>query len=81
MEARFSIVFFNTLCESYRTFLRFKQMMKTLPIKFYNRLDRLVIVHPSFAVRSIQWLSFGALNYLLYQHFVFANRYRSFYEV
>jgi hypothetical protein len=75
VETRYQLVYFNTMCSNYKTFLMFKQMFKTLPIKFYNRLDHIIVVHPNFAIRSVQWLSFGMLNYLLSNYIVLADKY------
>lgn len=38
VETRYHIVYFNSVCCGYKGFLKFKQMFKTLPIKFYAKL-------------------------------------------
>lgn len=75
VELRYHLVFFNSVCCDYKNFLKFKQMFKTLPLKFYTKLESIVIVHPNFAIRALQWLSFGTLNSMLSKYVVLAQKY------
>lgn len=62
MNGNYSILFFNTLCEGYEAFVSFKNMIKRLPEKFFQKLNNVFIVHPEKSVSLIQWLSFGVVN-------------------
>lgn len=75
VELRYHLVYFNSVCCGYKGFLKFKQMFKTLPLKFYAKLERIIVVHPNFAIRSLQWLSFGTLNHLIGKYVVLAAKY------
>lgn len=74
VESRYSLVYFNSVCCDYKGFLKFKQMVKTLPLKFYAKLDHIIVVQPSFAIRALQWLSFGTLNNLVGKYIVLVGK-------
>lgn len=61
---KYSVVFFNCLCNSNDSFSAFKSMYKTLPIMYYSKLEKIYVVSPSLSVKSLDWIVFGRLNKL-----------------
>lgn len=74
MEKKYSFIYFNTLCSGYQNFVNFKNMLKSLPLKYFIKLDKIIVVHPNLALRSLQLISFGTLNNFIAKCLIFVDR-------
>lgn len=62
---KFTILFYNSLCGG-SAYSSFKQMYKTLPLKYFDNLKRLIVVQAGAMNRLSAWISTGTLNNYLY---------------
>jgi hypothetical protein len=56
------IVYFNSNANSYENYMNFRGIYRTFPLKYFIGLKKLIIVHPSFAIKALDWFVSGAIN-------------------
>lgn len=58
-------MYFNTCC-GYSNYSTFKNILRTLPLKYFVNLKKIVIVDPSFTIKALEWFVTGAINNTIY---------------
>ena len=61
-QLRFSIVYFNNQCNSYMQYIAFRGIYRSLPLKYFQNLKRLIVVNPGIAVQTLEWIVLGTIN-------------------
>lgn len=55
-------MYFNSNNDSYSAYMNFRGIYRTLPLKYFLGLRKFIIVHPSFAIKAVDWFVNGTIN-------------------
>lgn len=58
----FVIVYFNSNADSYTSYSTFRNIYRSFPIKYFIDLKAVLVVHPSFAIKALDWMVSGTVN-------------------
>jgi hypothetical protein len=58
----FVIVYFNSNADSYTSYSTFRNIYRSFPLKYFLGLRAVLVVHPSFAIKALDWMVSGPLN-------------------
>lgn len=61
-EFSFTLVYFNTFCESSSRYDDFRNILRSMTPGFILALKNLVVVHPTLRVKTLDWIVFGTVN-------------------
>lgn len=61
-DGGFVIVYFNSNSDSYGAYINFRALYRTFPLKYFTGLRKFIIVHPSFAIKAVEWFVSGTIN-------------------
>lgn len=56
------IVYFNSNADSYTSYSTFRNIYRSFPLKYFLGLKRVLVVHPSFAIKAADWMVSGIIN-------------------
>ena len=66
-------MYFNTCCDSYANYSAFRNIYRSLPLKYFSNLKKIIIVDPSFTVKAIDWFVTGTINKHLHNLTIYVN--------
>lgn len=55
-------MYFNSHSDSYSAYANFRNIYRTFPLKYFLGLKKVIIVHPSFAIKALDWMVSGTIN-------------------
>jgi|JI6StandDraft_1071083.scaffolds.fasta_scaffold09967_6 hypothetical protein len=58
----FTLVYFNTFCESSSHYEDFRGMLRTFPPRVILGMNYLIVVHPTLRVKTLDWIVIGTVN-------------------